>query len=58
MTTVTLNNGVEIPQLGFGTSAIGDWQQGVSYVTDTILKVMAVGYRHFDTASLYLRGVC
>ena len=53
MTNVTLNNGVEIPLLGFGTAAIGEWQQDDSYVTDTILKAMAVGYRHFDTASVY-----
>lgn len=53
MTTLTLNNGVEIPQIGFGTAAIGEWQQDDSFVTDTILKAMAVGYRHFDTASVY-----
>ncbi len=53
MATVTLNNGVEIPQLGFGTAAIGEWQQDNSYVTDTILKAMSIGYRHFDTASVY-----
>lgn len=53
MTTVTLNNGVEIPQLGFGTAAIGEWQQDNSYVTDTILRAMSIGYRHFDTASVY-----
>ncbi|WP_193161268.1 aldo/keto reductase [Microbulbifer hainanensis] len=53
MTTVTLNNGVEIPLLGFGTAAIGEWQQDDSYVTETILKAMGVGYRHFDTASVY-----
>ena len=53
MTTVTLNNGVEIPQLGFGTAAIGEWQQDNGYVTDIILKGMSIGYRHFDTASVY-----
>ncbi|WP_323844998.1 aldo/keto reductase [Microbulbifer magnicolonia] len=53
MATLTLNNGVEIPQLGFGTAAIGEWQQDDSYVTDTILKGMSIGYRHFDTASVY-----
>ncbi|WP_308366628.1 MULTISPECIES: aldo/keto reductase [unclassified Microbulbifer] len=53
MTTITLNNGVEIPQLGFGTAAIDEWQQDNSYVTDTILKAMSIGYRHFDTASVY-----
>lgn len=53
MRTLTLNNGVEIPQIGFGTAAIRDWQIDDSYVTETILKAMAVGYRHFDTASVY-----
>jgi len=53
MATVTLNNGVEIPQLGFGTAAIDGWQQDNGYVTDTILKAMSIGYRHFDTASVY-----
>lgn len=53
MASVTLNNGVEIPQLGFGTVSIDDWQADNSYVTDTILKAMAIGYRHFDTASVY-----
>lgn len=53
MPTVTLNNGVEIPQLGFGTAAIDGWQQDNNYVTDTILKAMSIGYRHFDTASIY-----
>ncbi|WP_346837090.1 aldo/keto reductase [Microbulbifer sp. SAOS-129_SWC] len=53
MTNMTLNNGVEIPQLGFGTAAIGEWQQDDSYVSDTILKAMSIGYRHFDTASVY-----
>lgn len=53
MATVTLNNGVEIPQLGFGTAAIDEWQKDNGYVTDTILKAMSIGYRHFDTASIY-----
>lgn len=53
MTSITLNNGVEIPQLGFGTAAIDEWQKDNGYVTDTILKAMSIGYRHFDTASVY-----
>ncbi len=53
MRTITLHNGVEIPQIGFGTAAIGAWQQDDSRVTDTLLKALAVGYRHFDTASVY-----
>ncbi|WP_445362274.1 aldo/keto reductase [Microbulbifer sp. ANSA003] len=48
-----LNNGVEIPQLGMGMAAIGSWQQDDEYVTEVILKAMSVGYRHFDTGSVY-----
>ncbi|MCW8125682.1 aldo/keto reductase [Microbulbifer halophilus] len=53
MAIVTLNNGVEIPQLGFGTAAIDEWQKDNGYVTDTILKAISIGYRHFDTAAVY-----
>lgn len=46
--TVTLNNGVEMPILGFGTSRLkGDL--GVRCVSDAI----SVGYRLFDTAAIY-----
>lgn len=37
MYSLTLNDGTRIPQLGFGTCAIGAWQQDDSYVTDIIL---------------------
>ncbi|WP_444900102.1 aldo/keto reductase [Microbulbifer sp. VAAC004] len=50
---IELNNGVEIPQIGMGMAAIGSWQQDGGFVTEVILKAMAIGYRHFDTASLY-----
>jgi len=45
---VTLNNGVEIPQLGFGVFQIEP--------TDTAEAVQAalrIGYRHIDTAEMY-----
>jgi 2,5-diketo-D-gluconate reductase A len=45
---VTLNNGVEIPQLGFGVFLIKP--------EDTVAAVaaaLAVGYRHVDTAQMY-----
>jgi 2,5-diketo-D-gluconate reductase A len=45
---VTLNNGVEIPQLGFGVFQIEP--------TDTVEAVQAalrIGYRHIDTAEMY-----
>jgi 2,5-diketo-D-gluconate reductase A len=46
--TITLNNGVEIPQLGFGVFQIppGDTVQA----TTTALEI---GYRHIDTAQMY-----
>ncbi|QFT55892.1 aldo/keto reductase [Microbulbifer sp. THAF38] len=50
---IELNNGVEIPQIGMGMAAIGSWQQDNGYVTEVLLKAMAIGYRHFDTASVY-----
>ncbi len=46
--TIRLNNGVEIPQLGFGVFQIDP--------TDTkaaTLDALEVGYRHIDTAEMY-----
>jgi diketogulonate reductase-like aldo/keto reductase len=48
--TITLNNGVKIPQLGFGTALISE-DQGKN--VDVILKAIQAGYRHIDTASKY-----
>jgi len=51
MTTVpniTLNNGVEIPQLGFGVFQIDPAQ-----TKDAVLQAFEVGYRHIDTAQMY-----
>lgn len=45
---LTLNNGVEIPQLGLGTWFIEDGQ-----VADAVKAAAALGYRHFDTAQAY-----
>lgn len=50
---IVLNDGNSFPALGFGTCAIGGWQQDDDYVVDTILKAIKAGYRHIDTASLY-----
>jgi 2,5-diketo-D-gluconate reductase A len=46
--TITLNNGVEIPQLGFGVFQIKpeDTRQAT-------LDALEVGYRHIDTAEMY-----
>ncbi len=45
---LTLNNGVEIPQLGLGTWFIDD-----DKVADAVKEAAKIGYRHFDTAQAY-----
>ena len=44
---ITLNNGVKIPQLGFGTALISE-DEGKT--VDVILQAIEAGYRHLDTA--------
>jgi 2,5-diketo-D-gluconate reductase A len=46
--TITLNNGVEIPQLGFGV-----FQIVPEDTKDATLAALEVGYRHIDTAEMY-----
>lgn len=46
--TITLNNGVKIPQLGLGTWFIDD-----SKVADAVKAAVRLGYRHIDTAQAY-----
>ncbi len=45
---VTLHDGVELPQLGFGT-----WQIPAEEVQEKVEEALAVGYRHIDTAAAY-----
>ena len=45
---ITLNNGVEIPQLGFGV-----FQVKPEETKDATLTALEVGYRHIDTAEMY-----
>ncbi len=45
---ITLNNGVEIPQLGFGV-----FQIEPAETKDATLAALEVGYRHIDTAEMY-----
>ncbi len=45
---ITLNNGVEIPQLGFGV-----FQIEPENTKDATLAALEVGYRHIDTAQMY-----
>jgi 2,5-diketo-D-gluconate reductase A len=49
MQNVTLNNGVEVPILGFGVFQIADPAECERCVVDAI----EVGYRHIDTAASY-----
>lgn len=49
MQTVKLNNGVEIPILGFGVFQIADAAECERCVVDAL----QVGYRHIDTAASY-----
>ena len=46
--TITLNDGVGIPQLGFGTAPMSDDVAEASVAT-----ALEVGYRHIDTAAAY-----
>jgi 2,5-diketo-D-gluconate reductase A len=46
--TIALNNGVEIPQLGFGV-----FQIDPAETKDATLAALEVGYRHIDTAQMY-----
>ena len=46
--TITLNNGVEIPQLGFGV-----YQVRPAETVEVTLSALEVGYRHIDTAEMY-----
>jgi 2,5-diketo-D-gluconate reductase A len=46
--SITLDNGVEIPQLGLGV-----WQVEDEIVTDVVTTAFEAGYRHVDTAAIY-----
>ncbi|HEY2204993.1 MAG TPA: aldo/keto reductase [Pseudonocardia sp.] len=46
--TIRLNNGVEIPQFGFGVFQIPPDQ-----TADAVREAFAAGYRHIDTAQMY-----
>ena len=48
MNIVTLNNGVKMPQLGFGVWRVEDAQ-----ATAAVAKALEVGYRSIDTAMIY-----
>lgn len=46
--TVTLNNGVEMPQLGFGVFQVPDAE-----TTAAVAEALKAGYRSIDTAAIY-----
>jgi len=46
--TIPLNNGVEIPQLGFGV-----YQVKPEETAEAVRTALEVGYRHIDTAEMY-----
>ncbi|SDM47924.1 aldo/keto reductase [Sediminibacillus halophilus] len=48
MNFVTLNNGVQMPQLGFGV-----WQVGNDEATTAVSNALDVGYTSIDTAMIY-----
>ncbi|WP_077324292.1 aldo/keto reductase [Virgibacillus siamensis] len=48
MNYVTLNNGLKMPQLGFGV-----WQVPDEKATPSVKKALEVGYRSIDTAKVY-----
>ncbi|NJQ02900.1 aldo/keto reductase [Streptomyces zingiberis] len=45
---ITLNNGVRMPQLGFGV-----WQVPDDEATDAVTAALETGYRSIDTAAIY-----
>lgn len=45
---LTLNNGVHMPMVGFGTGSLKDKD-----AYDSVLYAIKIGYRHIDTAAIY-----
>ena len=50
MQELTLNNGVKIPQVGFGVFQVPDAKQA----EEVVLTALEAGYRHIDTAAAYM----
>lgn len=46
--TITLNNGIEMPQLGFGVFQVPDAE-----TTAAVAEALKAGYRSIDTAAIY-----
>ncbi|MGI6590436.1 MAG: aldo/keto reductase [Eggerthellaceae bacterium] len=52
MQYITMNNGLEIPQLGFGVFMMSSAQ-----VREALPRAIELGYRHIDTANAYFNEV-
>lgn len=50
---VTLQGGIKMPQIGFGTYQI----EGNELTKETCLKALQAGYRHIDTAHAYMNEI-
>jgi len=50
MNKVVLNNGVEVPILGFGVFQVTDTKE----CENSVLEAIRVGYRLIDTAASYM----
>lgn len=50
--TFTLNNGMKIPAVGFGT-----WQANPTEVRIAVEAALRTGYRHIDCAAIYRNEV-
>ncbi|MDT0270986.1 aldo/keto reductase, partial [Streptomyces sp. DSM 44915] len=46
--SITLNNGLDMPQLGFGV-----WQVPDDEAAKAVAKAIESGYRSIDTAAIY-----
>ena len=46
---IKLNNGIEIPSIGLGT-----WQLNGTECLHAVKKALEIGYRHIDTAEMYM----
>ena len=51
--TLKMNNGLEIPLLGFGTFKAADGEEAYQ----STLAAIKAGYRHIDTAAVYKNEV-
>jgi diketogulonate reductase-like aldo/keto reductase len=49
LSTVTLNNGVKMPWVGFGTFKVENGKTTI----EAVKEALRVGYRHIDTAAVY-----